>query len=295
MPSFMKRLLLFLISVGVLAAPLLIWFGSDSRRDDALDVLDKYLTVLYVRDFRQAYNYISAADRELKSRAEYVRERGAFEGVALDAARKLSDLIETQPVDQQVDGSLNRITVALKLPDANAVSELLLGWDESRLNSLPASQQKKLLANVEELVRQRQVPMIEGEEKFVLIREGSQWKIFLDWASGVQVKFATTLPPQSAIEAEPVTKETVLRSGDVFTVGFKVKNAGTHEIVTRIVHRVDPDAMSQYLELVECALLLPVRLRPGEEQIFNSTYVIRGDLPDDAKSIAVNYDFQVQN
>ena len=291
----MKRLLLFLISVGVLAAPLLIWFGSDGRRHDPLDVLNKYLMVLYARDFRQAYNYISAADRELKSRAEYVRERGAFEGVALDAARKLSDLIETQPVDQQVDGPLNRITVALKLPDANAVSDLLLGWDESRLNALPASQQKKLLANVEQLVRQRQVPMIEGEEKFVLIREGSQWKVFLDWASGVQVKFATTLPSQSGIEAEPVTKETIVRSGDVFTVGFKVKNAGTDETVTRIVHRVDPDAMSQYLELVECALLLPVRLRPGEERTFNSTYVIRGDLPDDAKSVAVNYDFQVQN
>ena len=291
----MKRSLLFLITVGVLAAPLLIWFGSDSRQDDPLDVLDKYLTVLYARDFRQAYNYISAADRELKSRTEYVRERGAFEGVALDAARKLSDLIETQPVDQRVDGPLNRITVGLKLPDANAVSDLLLGWDESRLNALPSSEQKKLLANVERLVRQRKVPMIEGEEKFVLIREGSQWKVFLDWASGVQVKFATTLPANSAVEAEPVTKETVVRSGDVFTVGFKVKNAGTNEVVTRIVHRVNPEAMSQYLDLVECALLLPVRLRPGEEQIFNSTYVIRGDLPDNTKSVAVNYDFQLQN
>jgi cytochrome c oxidase assembly protein Cox11 len=92
-----------------------------------------------------------------------------------------------------------------------------------------------------------------------------------------------------------VTKQTVVRSGDVFTVGFTVKNAAKTEIVTRIVHRVNPEGMSQYLDLVECALLLPVRLRPGEEQIFNSTYVIRGDLPDDAKSIAVNYDFQIQN
>jgi hypothetical protein len=295
MPSFMKGSLLLLISVGVLAAPLLIWFGSNSRRDDPLNVLNQYLTVLYARDFRQAYNYISAADRELKSRAEYVRERGAFEGVALDAARKLSDLIETQSVDQQVDGPLNRITVALKLPDANAVSDLLLGWDESRLNALSVSEQKKLLANVEQLVRERKVPMIQGEEKFVMIREGSQWRVFLDWASGVQVAFATTLPANNALEAEPVTKETVARSGDVFTVGFKVKNAGTDEIVTRIVHRVNPEGMSQYLDLVECALLLPVRLRPGEEQVFNSTYVIRGDLPDDAKTIAVNYDFQIQN
>jgi len=46
---------------------------------------------------------------------------------------------------------------------------------------------------------------------------------------------------------------------------------------------------------VECALLLPVRLRAGEEQIFNSTYVVRGDLPDGTKVLGVTYEFKVEN
>jgi hypothetical protein len=295
MPVFVKRPLLFLLTVALLAAPLVFWLSTDRRHDEPLDVLEKYLRVLYARDFRQAYPFISAADQELKSRTDYVRERGAFHGLALDAARKLSQLIEIQPVKEDRDGARNRMTVALRLPDANAVGDLLLGWDERRLDALPASEQKKLLAQVEQLVRERKVPMIEGEEQFVLVREGSQWKIFLDWVTGVQLKFATTLPASAALAAEPVTKETVARSGDVFTVGFKVKNLGKNEIVTRIVHRVEPKEMTQYLDLVECALLLPVRLRPGEEQIFNSTYILRGDLPDGAKSISVNYEFQIEN
>ena len=295
MPAFIKRSLLFLLSIALLATPLLLWYGAERRSDEPHQVLEKYLRVLYARDFRQAYRYISAADRELKSRADYVRERGAFQGLALDAARKLSDLIEIRPVKQEVEGAHTRMTVALKLPDANAVGTLLHGWDERQLNALPASEQRRLLGKVEQLVRDHRVPMIEGEEEFVLVREGSQWKIFLDWATGVQVKFATSLPMNSAVSAEPVTKETVARSGDVFTVGFKVKNNDKSEIVTRIVHRVEPKEMTQYLDLVECALLLPVRLRPGEEQVFNSTYVIRGDLPDSAKSIAVNYEFQIEN
>jgi len=49
------------------------------------------------------------------------------------------------------------------------------------------------------------------------------------------------------------------------------------------------------LDLVECTLLLPVRLRPGEEQIYNSTYVVRGDLPDGIKSLDVTYEFKIED
>lgn len=295
MPSFLKRSLLFLLTVGLLATPLFLWLGAESDRRNPHEVIGEYLKVVYANDFHRAYGYISAGDRELKSRADYVRERGALHGVALDAARRLSDLIEVRPLRQERDGERHRVTVALKVPDANALADVMLDWDERRLKSLTAPERKKLLARIEQLVGEKRVPMVEGKEQFMLVQEGGQWKIFLDWATGVQLKFATTLPERSALQAEAVTKETVVRSGDVFTVGFRVKNSGKDEIVTRIAHRVEPEEMAPYLDLVECALLLPVRLHPGEEQIFSSTYVVRGDLPDGAKSIAVNYEFHIEN
>ena len=55
--------------------------------------------------------------------------------------------------------------------------------------------------------------MIEGEEEFILVREGSKWKVFLDWAAGVQVKFDTTLPANGGLAAQPTIKETIARSG----------------------------------------------------------------------------------
>ena len=290
-----KKSLLFLISVAILAAPLFFWLGTEGRKSGPVEILAKYLRVLYARDFRQAYRFISAADRELKTQNDYVRERGAFNGVALDAARKLAGLIEIHPLAQQADGAKSRVTLALKLPDANAVSDLLLSWDEKRLNALPAAEQKKILATIDQLARDNKVPMIEGEEEFVLVQEGSQWKIFLDWAAGIQVKFATALPSNGVLLAQPTIKETVARSGDVFTIGFKVKNQSANEIMTRIAHRVEPKEIAGYLDLVECALLLPVRLRPGEEQTFNSTYMVRGDLPDGTKALDVTYEFKLEN
>ena len=295
MPRIVKKSLLSLLSVAILAAPLLFGLGAVGHKSGPVEILAKYLRVLYARDYRQAYRFISAADRELKTQNDYVRERGAFSGVALDAARKLAGLIEIHPLAQQADGAKSRVRLGVKLPDANAVSDLLLGWDEKRLNALPASEQKKLLARIDQLIRDDKVPMIEGEEEFVLVQEGSQWKIFLDWAAGVQVKFAATLPTNGALTAQPTIKQTVARPGDVFTIGFKVKNQSTNEIITRIAHRVEPKEIAGYLDLVECALLLPVRLRPGEEQIFNSTYMVRGDLPDGTKSLDVTYEFKVEN
>lgn len=296
MPSIVKRSLLFLLTVAMLVAPVFLWVTTERQRhNEPVDVLARYLRYLYARDFRQAYRFISAADRELKTQKDYVRERGAFNGVALDAARKLSTLIEIQPLTQEADGPNSRVKLALKLPDANALSDLLLDWDENRLNALPGAEQKKILAKIDNLIRDDKMPMIKGEEEFVLVQEGSRWKVFLDWATGVQVKFATALPGNGALVAQPTIKETLARSGDVFTVGFKVKNQSTNEIITRIVHRVEPKEIAGYLDLVQCALLLPVRLRAGEEQTFNSTYMVRGDLPDDVKALNVTYEFQVEN
>jgi hypothetical protein len=293
---FVKRSLFVFFTIAILVAPVFLWVKAERQRSsEPVAVLTKYLKHLYARDFRRAYRFISAADRELKTQNGYVRERGAFNGVALDAARKLSALIQIQPLTQSTDGSKTRVKIAMRLPDANGVSDLLLGWDENRLNALPRSEQKKILAQIDDLIRNHKVPMIMGEEEFVLAQEGSQWKVFLDWATGVRVKFATAVPTNDVLVAQPTTKETIARSGDVFTVGFSVKNQSASEIMTRITHRVEPQEIAGYLDLVECALLLPVRLRAGEEQIFNSTYIVRGDLPDGAKALNVTYEFKLEN
>ena len=150
------------------------------------------------------------------------------------------------------------------------------------------------IPNIDRLAHDKKLPMIEGEEEFILVKENSQWRVFLNWATGVKVKFATIVPSDGTIAAEPLTRETIARSGEPFTIGFKVKNQASNDVHIRIVHLVDPTKLKQYLDLVECALLLPVRLRPGEEQVYNSTYLVRGDLPDGTRALDVTYEFKVE-
>jgi len=293
----LKKFLLTSLSCLLLALPPLFWLNRSAANPHyaAVEALNQYLKLLYARDLRQAYRFISADDQRLKMANAYVRERGAFTGFALDVARKLAGLIEIRPLSNQLEGAHHHVTVAMKLPDANSIAKLLFDWDEKKLNTLSVTERKNLLSTIDSLIAAKKLPMIEGEEKFALVKEGSKWKVFLDWAAGAQVQFAATLPPGVGLAAEPLTKQTVVRSGDLFTVGFKVSNPTAQEIVTRIVHRVEPKELAQYLDLVECALLLPVRVRPSEAQTYRSTYVVRGDLPDGTKTVNVIYEFRIEN
>ena len=167
MPFSAKNLLVTLFAVAVVWLLPLLYVVETTRgraAEEPIRVLSRYLNFLYARDFRQAYRFISSADRQLKKPEDYARERGSFTGFTLEVARKLAASIQLKPVAEETDGNSKRIKLAMKLPDANGVAALLLDWDEKRLNSLPPPEQKKILATIDRLAHDNQLPMIEGEE-----------------------------------------------------------------------------------------------------------------------------------
>jgi hypothetical protein len=293
----LKTFLLFIAATLLLSLPACyslrsLWHESG---DEAVRILTQYLRAVYSRDFKQAYRFVSAEDKRLKDERIYVRERGPFTGFALEAARKLSEFIEFTPAQIKLNDDRASIVLAFKAPDMNSLGSLLLDWDEERLQALPLHEQKKLLAAIEHMKRNGGLEVIEGQEEFSLRREGHRWRLFFDWASGVKVKFNTLLPQDVPIEAKPTIKETVIQPNELFTIAYRVKNLTDKEIFARITHRVEPTALTEHLDLVECGLLLPVRILPGEEQTYSSTYVVRGDIPDGTKSVDVTYEFKVES
>ena len=257
-------------------------------------ILEKYLKALYARDFRQAYRLISSQDRELKTEEVYAKEQGAFTGFTAEVAQKLSNWIEVRPVEQQTQGDRLHVKVNLNLPDANAVAPVLFDWDEEQLNKLPRNKQKQLLGSLEALKRRGDLKMIHGSEDFVLVKEGTGWKVFLDWAAGVRVTFDALVPQGEAVEAQPTMPETTVHPGDLFTVDFRVKNRTAKDLVARIAHHVEPKTLADHLDLVECALLFPVRIPPHQEQTYTSRYMLSGNLPEGAKEIKVTYEFKLE-
>jgi hypothetical protein len=258
-------------------------------------VLSRYLKASYARDYKQAYRFISAQDQQLKPEAVYVRERGAFTGFTLVAARKLAEEVTVKPAEITPAGDRTKIRVALKLPDAQSLSPLLLDWDEETLNALPAAEQRKILAAIDRLSHSGTMKMIEGEEEFALVKEDKTWRLALDWDAALRISLAAVVPPNGPLQAEPVHSETVVKSSEPFRVTYKVSNRSDRAIRARIVHKVEPEEFTDYLDIVECALLLPTMVDAGQEAEYSTTYLVRGDLPENARKLNITYEFKIES
>ena len=61
-----------------------------TTKDAATNVVKDYIRATYARDFTRAYRLISDKDKPMVSEANYVRERGAYEGFTLRLAKDLA-------------------------------------------------------------------------------------------------------------------------------------------------------------------------------------------------------------
>jgi hypothetical protein len=278
-----------LLLLIVLVAAVHVRWAAAGDEQDPLQTVDRYMRAIYARDYDEAYRYIADRDRRLKDRTSYARDRGAFNGFTLEVARKLASFIQWRASEKQFDTDRATITVQVKVPDSGKLASLLHEWESDKLDALSHAERGATLAKLETLHGQGRLDMIEGADTFQLIKENDAWKIFLDWAAGVSVSFRTAIPSNIPVQAQIERSQVASGAGKIFQVGLKIKNTGQEQLLARIGHLVDPHEFRDYLDLVECGFLLPVRLAPGKEEEFTSTYLLRGSLPESVRELSVTY------
>jgi cytochrome c oxidase assembly protein Cox11 len=131
--------------------------------------------------------------------------------------------------------------------------------------------------------------MVSAEESFNLVKEAGNWKVFLNWAAGIKLTFQPVIPTSSPVQIKIEQTDVASRPGQVFRVAMKIKNTGKQTLLTRIGHLVEPHELREYLDLVDCGFILPVRLQAGKEEEFLTTYLLRGTLPDTVRQLSVTY------
>jgi Cytochrome c oxidase assembly protein CtaG/Cox11 len=289
-----KKLLLTGAALLVMLAPLyLLRHEPRAAAPEPVALVSRYLKASYARDYKQAYRLISLKDQQLKPETVYVRERGAFTGFTLVAARKLAEAIVIAPVRITAAGDRTKVRVALKLPDAASLAPLLADWEEEKLNAMAAPEQRKILAAIDQLSRSAGMKMIQGEEEFVLVKEDQGWRLALDWDNALRLNLVAVVPANGVIQAEPVPRETVVKPSEPFRISYRVSNRSNKALRTRVDHKVEPQELTQYLDIVECALLLPTLIDAGEQAEYSTTYLVRGDLPESARKLSITYEFKV--
>jgi cytochrome c oxidase assembly protein CtaG/Cox11 len=282
-PSLPLSVIVFAL-VALLAQP-----ARANDREEISTVLNKYVQALYARDFRAAYEQISSADQRLKDVHSYSRERGEFRDFILEAARAVALSISVSVVELSVDPAHAVVKVNADVPDATKLNRLMLDWDSDRLESLSTAERNTLLSTIDRQRRDKAIAMVAGEETFNLVKETGGWKVFLNWAAGVKLTFQPKIPASSPVEIKIEQTEVASRPGQVFRVAMKIKNTGKQTLSTRIGHLVEPQELRDYLDLVDCGFILPVRLEPGKEEEFITTYLLRGTLPEAVRQLSVTY------
>jgi hypothetical protein len=266
--------------------------GEALNLQEPISVAQAYLRATYARDYIDAYRYLSSEDRRVKDLNRYVQQKGAYYGFTLEAAKKLAEFIDIKPITKAESQNRVQVIVHFKAPDLGKISPLVLGWNTYQLNLLPVPERKKIIENIEKKNHERSLEMREGEEKLELIRDGNEWRIFLNWAAGVKIPFRLVLSAAPELEVNVSPPEVAIQPGDVFEVFLKIKNRSSRPLIVRIGHLVEPQAGADYFDFVECGFLLPVTLQPGEQE-YSGRYMLRGSIPESIHQLSLTYDFKL--
>jgi hypothetical protein len=258
------------------------------------EVVKTYVMAVYARDYPAAYDWISREDWREKSREEYARENGTFTGVALEIARALASLTRFERMTTVIDGDRATVTAKVIYPNANdsAIQDLFLEFEAKTLAALSPAELQRRIDQVREMSRLGRLPVIVGEnEQWELIREDGSWRVFVNWAGAVGVRFEAVTSAGLPWEFEPVQRVVRAKPGETLQTSYRIKNVSDRRITGKARHILDPPEETGHLEIVTCFCFLQQTLDPGEEQQLPVVFRVNYETPDSIREIRVRYEF----
>jgi len=257
-------------------------------------VLQHYLAVLYAREYKDAYRLIARVDVELKKEEEYLRENESFSGAVLTLARTLASFIEYHDVHTELQNGHATVRFTVKLPNANdpTIRDLLFDFDAERLAGLTEGDLQRLGKELEGMGQRGDLPMIEGQEAWELVKEPEGWRVFLNWAGAVRVQFTAEAKDGLPWKFWPVQEVVLAKPGKSLQAVYRAKNLSDKPVTAKARHIDGPKEIADtYLQIIQCFCFIQETLDPGEEKEFPLVFRIRWDAPETIKKLSVRYEF----
>ena len=279
-------------AVAGLSTPLMFFLAYLTPGSDPAQIAKAFYKARHARDFDAAYLLVSAADRQVGGHTGYAERR--VHGFALALGKRFADQMAFEVTERQLSGKRARLTINYKVPAAGELSSRLADWQRADLKTLSWTERRAILNEFTKLRKAATMIGIEGRETFNLIEENGHWKIFLDWASAIDISFDALLPHNSALDVEFLERRIFAGSDEPFQSNFRIRNRGPHEVVARIEHRIEPEEFADDLTMIACGFLRPLTLRPGDEREVASAYLLDAELPRSTR-LRIAYQFYLQS
>lgn len=284
-----------LLSASVAAVMLVVTLQSPAQAASAAPqaVLRDHLHALYSRDTGRAYDLLARADREEKSLADYRAESAPFDGPALLLARTLADAIRFHDLRVEMEGDRATVTFEAVIPDANAaaIDELVLGFADDRLAALSPSALDARQETLRRMAAQDRLPTLRATETWELVREADGWRVFLNWAEAIEVRFEAVTLHDLGWHFEPRRDRVMARYGETIEMAYRARNIGTRETTGKARHIVGPAVDAGFMEIISCFCFLEQTLAPGEAVELPLVFRIDFDAPETVKRFDVRYEF----
>lgn len=255
------------------------------------ETVREYVRAVYSRNYAKAYALIADADKEYTSQEEYLELYVSFQGPALELATQLASYIRFENARTELDEARATLVFDLTLPNGNdpTLRKLLMDFDETGLQALSQTEQEKIAEILATAHQQSDLPVIIGEERFELVKDADGWKVFLNWAGTILVRFRGEVKGELPWDFEAIVPEVRASPGEILRAAFRVKNRADSPVSGKARRVVLPD--EEYLEIIQCFCFIQQTLDAGEEMDLPVLFRVHGNIPSDIETIDVRYEF----
>ena len=298
-----RRLTLWLIAGGVLLFGLggvfvvRQWQTANSPPNE---VVLAHARAVYARDYAAVWEFISAGDKQYKTREQYLAENESFAGLQRDLAYTLAGWIQVTQASVQIDGDHATVTIRVKVPNGNQPEVYKILQAAKRESELTDVERQALSDRLHALYAAGQIQILEGDQTFTLTRERwglfptlspGRWHVVMDWAGAIVVKLTAEVSPDLPWDFYPLQAEVRAPPGETLMATYRATNRSDRTITAKAKHFVLPEEYKDYFTSIQCFCFIQQTLDPGETEDMTLIFRIDYDAPAEVSEFENQYVF----
>jgi hypothetical protein len=273
-------------ATGFLAAR---YWHLSSRSPD--EVALAYVRAVYAHDYASAWEFISATDKQSKTRQAYLAENPSWTGLQGELATTLAGWIQFSQVKLDIVDERATLKVQVQAPNGNQPEVYQILQAAAGQVELTTAERGDLFKRLENMYAAHQIEILEGDQSFTLVREASGWRLSLGWDEAIVVKLTAEVSPDLDWEFYPLQTEVRVLPGETLAATYRAVNRSDQPITAKGKHIILPEAYKEYFTTLQCFCFIQQTLQPGESQDMKLVFRIDYDLPAGVQEFENKYIF----
>lgn len=179
-----KKIILFLFWI-------LIINNCSKITESPKKVVSKFLEAKLNWDYKEAYNYISSEDKQVRNLEEYKSEIGFYE-LSEDTIfiKTFKDVISFKIKKEDITKDKAVFEVEIQSPDFSSMTSEFLG--EAFISAFSGKSEEEITKDFAQKIREKykdkEMPMTTTTTYYNLMKEKDGWKVFLNWKISEKVE-----------------------------------------------------------------------------------------------------------